>query len=98
MQDEIFKTALGAVIRHFLTLIAGVLGTYGVNEAMQGELVAASIPIIVSIVFGAGSLLWSYLQKKYQIGAKLEAHQADPNTPMSVINNEAAIKAGGTTF
>ncbi len=98
MNNEIFKAVLGSLIRHFLTLVFTLLGSYGVSEAMQGQLTDALVPLLVSALFGIGIILWSYLQKRFQIVAKFEAANAEQGTRMSLIESDAAQKATQVKF
>lgn len=98
MNSEIYKMAIGAVLRHFFSIAAGLLGSYGVNEAMQGQLVEATVILTVSLIFGGGSILWSYLQKRFQIRLSFEALNAPPQTPFDAVQLKTAEKTVGTKY
>jgi hypothetical protein len=64
MNFEIYKVVIGQVLRHFLSIAAAALGTYGVGEAQQGEVVEATIAIIVGVLVFLVAQGWSYASKR----------------------------------
>lgn len=85
MENEIYKLALGAILRHFLSIAAGVLAPYGVNEAMQGQLVESTVALGVSVILAGVAFVLSYAQKRFQINLTEAARAAHPDTPMQDI-------------
>lgn len=76
---EIYKQVLASIFRHFLTIGAGILGTYGVNAAAQSQLVEATVAILVSLVFAGIGLTWSYVQKRFS-NELADAARLSPST------------------
>lgn len=54
---DIYKQVLSTMLRHFLSILAGSLGTYGVSQGMQSQLVEATAAILVSLLFAGLALL-----------------------------------------
>lgn len=100
MNNDIYKQVLGTLLRHFFGFLAGFLAPYGVSEAMQGQLIEATIFLTISAVFSVGTVYWSYLQKKFQIYLKFEARESPTDMPMGVIEQQVVNDPAktGTTF
>lgn len=62
---NIYLQVLGALLRYVLTIGAAVLTPYGVGEAMQGELVTATVSLVLGAVAGLAALGWEILKARY---------------------------------
>lgn len=69
MNVEIFKIVIGQLVRHFISIGAAALGTYGVTEAQQGELTEAIVYIAIAIVVFLVGQGWAYVSKRLALMA-----------------------------
>lgn len=60
---EIFKIVLGQIARHFLSIAAAALAAYGVSESQQGQLVEATVSLVIAAVLFLVSQGWAYASK-----------------------------------
>jgi len=67
--NEYISAFIGQVIRHFLTLAAGLLTAYGVTADQQDSLVSATTAVIVSVVLFLISQIWAAKTGKAQLEA-----------------------------
>lgn len=67
--NEYISALIGQIVRHFLTLAAGLLSAYGVTADQQTALVSSATAVIVSLVLFLISQIWGGFANK----AKLEA-------------------------
>lgn len=67
--NDYIAAFIGQVLRHFLTLAAGFLGTYGVTADQQTALVSSTTAVLVSIILFGISQIWSYKTGKAQLEA-----------------------------
>lgn len=63
MNYEPFKIVFGQVVRHFVSIASAALATYGVTEAMQNELVEASVAIAIAVAAFLVTQAWAYISK-----------------------------------
>lgn len=96
MDLNIFKQTLAVILRHFLSIMAGALGTWGVSAGMQSQLVEAVIAVLVSVVFAGVALVLSYAEKKFSNQVKEAALQASPSTTMAAVIESVEKINGGT--
>jgi hypothetical protein len=88
---EILKSILIAVVRHFLSILAAWLISKGLVSA---ELLSENNLLILAGGVAAAliSLGWITYNKLKLRNLVEAAHEADPNTKMSVVKTEAAAK------
>lgn len=55
---------IGSVVRHVLTLLAGGLIVYGVDEKDSANLVKAVEPILTGVAVYGATQAWSLVDKK----------------------------------
>ena len=67
--NEYLSAFLGQVIRHLLTLAAGLLTAYGVTAEQQTALVGSTTAVIVSVVLFFVSQVWASQTGKAQLEA-----------------------------
>lgn len=82
---DIYKQVLSSVLRHFLSILAGALGTYGVSEGMQSQLVEATVAIVVSFALGGFALLLSKWDKQFTNQVAAAALVAPPTATMEQV-------------
>lgn len=64
---DLFKLALGSVVRHVLSVGSGYLISIGVSQQAASSFIDVNEPIIIGIALYASSQLWSFLQKSKTI-------------------------------
>lgn len=67
--NEYISAFIGQVIRHFLTLAAGLLTAYGVTADQQESLVSSTTAVLVSLVLFVISQIWAAKTNKDQLDA-----------------------------
>lgn len=55
---------LGSVVRHILTLLAGGLVVYGVDEKDSVSLIKAAEPVVTGVLVYGAAQAWSLVDKK----------------------------------
>lgn len=67
--NEYLAALIGQVIRHLLTLAAGLLTAYGVTAEQQTAFVGPATAIVVSLILFAISQFWGAATGKAQLDA-----------------------------
>jgi len=67
--NEYLSAFIGQIIRHLLTLAAGLLTAYGVTAEQQTALVSSATAVIVSLVLFLISQIWAAKSKNDALDA-----------------------------
>lgn len=67
MLNDYIKNILGGVVRHGLTLVAGLLAAYGVTADQQESFVSSTTAVVVAIILFFISQFWSGAAKVKEV-------------------------------
>lgn len=97
---KVYAAVIAQILRHLLTAGAVLLAKFGVDNDLQNELVETTIFIIVPVLLAFAAQWFGYLQKRFLPILLEKARQADPETPVTELKQQAAqeVKTIATVY
>ena len=91
---EFYRQFLASMVRKLFSIAGTYLALRGwvSSDQADGLTTASVVELFVSFLLIAGSTLWSWANKKFNVRVVREARSSSPETPIGVITTEALNK------
>ena len=80
MNNEVYANVIAQILRHFLMLTAGFLGSIGVEQATAGLAINYTVSVVTPLILVGVATGWGIFQKRFAVKLTEAAFLANPAT------------------